>query len=173
MPSAFRSTVYVRIRRRWLGVRVITWSGKVHVWEGAAEAILVSGKKGQIEAFSASEALPRWSVLSRQFTAFAHPRVLIEGYTETTGVIRAWLRQSGWKHKAGTSMVIHVLDHWEGGLSELELRALQQMAKELGASQSAVIEGGAELTDPEILRFARTKGLPLPYRPVEVVPSLE
>jgi hypothetical protein len=151
----------------------LTWSGKVHVWEGAAEAVLVSGKKGQLDAFPAGAALPRWAVLSHQFVAFAHPRVLIEGFLETQSLIRSWLRQSGWKYKSGVVMVLHVVDSWEGGLSQLELRALQEMAKELGASHSVVIEGGAELSDPEILRFGRAKGLPLPYRPLEAAPSLE
>lgn len=167
MASTFRSTVYVRIRRRWLGVRVLTWSGKVHVWEGGAEALLVSGKKGQLDAFPVGGALPKWAVLSRHFVAFAHARVLIDGFRETGCVIRSWLRQSGWRYKNGAIFVIHVVDAWEGGLSELELRALNQMVREMGASHSVVIEGGPELSDPEILRFGRARGLPMPYRPVE------
>jgi hypothetical protein len=151
----------VRIRRRWLGVRVLTWSGKVHVWEGAAEAMLVSGKKGKVQAVPNGVALPpwavlSWAVLSHPFVAFAHPRILIEGFMETESLLRAWLLLAGWKPRSGTIFVLHVLDAWEGGLSQLELRALQQLAKEVGAVRSVVVEGGPELSDPEILRIART-----------------
>lgn len=168
MASAFRSTVYVRIRRRWLGVRVLSWSGKVFVWEGAAEAVLVSGKKGQIDAFPIGAGLPKWAVLSRQFLAFAHPRVLVDGYRETGCVLKSWLRQSGWKPKNGATFVLHVVDSWEGGLGEIEWRALNQLVREAtGAAHTVVIEGGPELSDPEILRFARARSLPMPYRPLE------
>jgi hypothetical protein len=112
-------------------------------------------------------------VLSRQYIAFAHPRVLIDGFTETSRVLRSWLRQSGWKHKSGAVIVIHLVDAWEGGLSQLELTALQQLAKDMGASHSVIVEGGPELSDPEILRFSRARGLPLPYRPMEAIHSLE
>ncbi|MGV3618982.1 MAG: hypothetical protein ACO1SV_26950 [Fimbriimonas sp.] len=171
MTPSLRSTVYVRIRRRWLGVRILTWSGKVHVWEGAAEAMLVSGKKGQVQAVPSGAALPAWAVLSHPFVAFAHPRVLIDGMMETQSLVRAWLQQAGWKPKSGTIFVVHVLDAWEGGLSQLELRALQELAKQVGAGRSIVVEGGPELSDPEILRVARTPGLPMPYRPIDALHS--
>ncbi len=46
-------------------------------------------------------------------------------------------------------MVLHVLDEWEGGLTEIELRALRELA--LGAGARAVhIWGGRELTDQEL-----------------------
>jgi hypothetical protein len=169
VSSAFRSTVYVRIRRRWLGVRVLTWSGRVHVWEGAAEAVLTSSKKGQVTAVPSMAALPSGVVLSRPFTAFAHPRVVLDSLDETEAVVRAWLRQSGWRPTPRAVVVLHVVDAWDGGLSQLELRALMELGKRIGAKRTMIVEGGNEFTDPELLGLVRTRDVPVPYRPAEVV----
>ena len=147
----------------------MTWSGKVHVWEGAAEAVLVSGKKGQLVAVPAGAAMPVWAVLTRPFVAFAHPRVILEGARETEALVRSWFTLSGWKHKPGAAMIVHVIDSWEGGLSQIEIQALEEMAKRLGFRRAIIVEGGPELIDPQILKLARTSDLPNPYRPTDAL----
>jgi len=156
MAHPFQSVAYIQIRRRWLGIQVLTWSGKTGEWIGAPDVLLVQGKKGEVQAYLADD--PK--VLSKApfgaFSAFAHPRVLIDRFDDTCRVIDVCLKKAGWKKQMSYAvLVFHIRDEWAGGISDIEQKALMDLAKKLGANRTTLVNSMRELSAPEILQIAR------------------
>jgi hypothetical protein len=155
--TAFRSIVYLQIRRRWLSVRVLTWSGGDFQWQGPAEAFVTTNRKGRTVLIEADAARANPGLSGRLIQLFAHPRVLIDGYPETRDFVEFAIRQSGYKSIAKKLIfLIHVRDQWEGGLADIELRVLREIATSCGAGECRFVDQPYELSPPEILEIARS-----------------
>ncbi|HSI72950.1 MAG TPA: hypothetical protein VK934_07210 [Fimbriimonas sp.] len=157
--KAFQSTVYLQIRRRWISVRVLTWSGGDFQWEGTAEIFISADAKGRPLVVSGEAARTNPAAIGRFFTAFAHPRAFIDNYEDTFRVISQALIEAGYKGRAKRLMyLVHVRDAWEGGLSDVERRALNQGLHEFcSAGEVKIVDQPYELTPPEVLSIARGK----------------
>ncbi|MES2937679.1 MAG: rod shape-determining protein [Pseudomonadota bacterium] len=90
---------------------------------------------------------------------FAHPRSLMSDFTVGEQLLKAFVRRLLPKSifAAAPKIVIHPLGEPAGGLTQVEIRALREMALGAGASKVVVWEG-APLTDQELLagRFPAT-----------------
>lgn len=83
---------------------------------------------------------------------FGHPRTLIGDFTSGEQLLKAFLRElSGTRFFAVSPRVLmHPLGNPEGGFTQIERRALREMALGAGASQ-VFLWVGRELSDAEIL----------------------
>lgn len=157
--SPFRSTVYLQIRRRWISVRVLTWSGGDFRWEGTAEIFIAPGPKGKELIVSGEAARTNPAAVGRFFTAFAHPRAFIDNFEDTFRVISQALIEAGYKGRGKRLFyLVHLRDQWEGGLSDVERRALAEGLRQFcGAGEVHLSDAPHELTPPEVLAIARGK----------------
>ena len=83
---------------------------------------------------------------------FKHPRTLLADFTAGQLVFKALLRKlfEGRLFVAAPLVVLHPLGDPEGGLTEIEVRALQELAVGAGASKVYVWHG-RQLSDEELL----------------------
>jgi len=117
---------------------------------------MVPQKKGGVQAYWLDDARVISGAAHVVYTAFAHPRVLIDHFDETQKVLALCLRKAGWrKHMALATFIIHIRDEWQGGISDLEQRALVEVAKQLGANNTMLVNSARDLSAPEVLQIAR------------------
>jgi len=83
---------------------------------------------------------------------FAHPRTLVSDFTVGEQVLKAFLRrlQGDSIFAISPKVVLHPLGNPDGGFTQIEIRALVEMAYGSGASQVTVWQGRA-LIDQELL----------------------
>src|SRR6185503_16609774 len=83
---------------------------------------------------------------------FAHPRTVVGDFTLGERVLKAFLRrlQSGAFLALSPRIVLHPSGNPAGGYTQVEARALHEMASGAGASNVVVWQGRA-LSDQEIL----------------------
>lgn len=83
---------------------------------------------------------------------FAHPRSLISDFTVAELVIKAFVkrvaRKSFWE--PSPVLVMHPVANYEGGLTQVEIRCLRELAIASGASKVFVWQG-QHLTDEQLL----------------------
>jgi rod shape-determining protein MreB and related proteins len=85
---------------------------------------------------------------------FAHPRSLVSDFTLAHQLLTAFaarLGSGGWL-KPSPQVVIHPLGEHEGGLTQVEIRVLHELALGLGASK-VVVWQGASLSDEQLLAW--------------------
>jgi|GEM_PF-3571597 len=157
MAHPFQSVAYIQIRRRWLGIQVLTWSGKTSEWSGVPEVVLVQEKSGQVRAYWPDD--PK--ILNRPafglFTAFSHSRVVIDRLDDTQRALDLCLRKAGWKKLMSVAVfVLQIQDEYEGGLSEVERRGLVEVSRRLGAHRVLLLNVARHLSAPEVLQIARS-----------------
>lgn len=114
-------------------------------------AIDRSGGKPRVAAVGAEAASakgPGVEVLN----PFAHPRTLVSDFTVSERLVAELLRRVRPASiiAPAPKIVMHPLGTPEGGYTQIEIRALQEMALGAGASQ-AVVREGRPLTDQELL----------------------
>ena len=135
-------TVYLRVRRHWLSVRVVPRQGEAVQVEGIARIAVRQPNKGNQEVIGIGEEAIAFANLPDVtiHDAFCHPRVLIGGFDEARLVVYEFLRRAcgGKKPLLRFGMVIHVAADLEGGLTDVEDRALQELGLRLGASHVTV-----------------------------------
>ena len=82
---------------------------------------------------------------------FAHPRTPLGDFTLAEQLLRDFLRRmpaNRWL-RIQPLVIIHPLGDWAGGLTQIELRAFQELALGAGARR-AMVRDGAPLSDQEI-----------------------
>lgn len=133
--------VHLSVRKHWLSVRVASDQAEAKPIEGTARVAVCHGERGQqvvaIGEEAASFSETRDVVIHN---AFNHPRVLIGGFDDTELVVREFLRRAcgGRKPPLRFPLVIHILEKLEGGLTDVEERAFQELGLRLGAGSVAV-----------------------------------
>ncbi len=82
---------------------------------------------------------------------FAHPRSLVSDFTAGETLLKALLRKllPGSLFTASPRVVLHPLGDPAGGFTQIEVRALQEMARGAGASE-VIVWQGRNLTDQEL-----------------------
>lgn len=90
---------------------------------------------------------------------FAHPRSLVSDFVLAQLLIKELVRRvsgGGWL-QLGPSIVLHALGEHEGGLTQVELRALEELALATGATAVQLWEGPA-LSDAQLMSGERPGG---------------
>jgi rod shape-determining protein MreB len=87
---------------------------------------------------------------------FKHPRSLLSDFTVAEVILRAFLKKlfDGRLFAGAPIVVLHPRVNPEGGFTQIEIRALRELAMGAGASK-AVVWHGRDLTNDELqnLRF--------------------
>lgn len=88
----------------------------------------------------------------RLVNPFAHPRTLVSDFTAGEQLLKALLRrmQPKWMLAVSPRVVVHPLGEPAGGFTQIEVRALHEMALGAGASEVRLWQG-RPLTDQELL----------------------
>ncbi|MBC5786103.1 rod shape-determining protein [Ramlibacter sp. USB13] len=99
---------------------------------------------------------------ARVLNPFGHPRTLISDFTAADQVVRAFVKRSfaGSVQLMKPRIVIHPLGDPEGGFTQVERRAIRELAAGAGAGQ-VVVWTGRPLTNAEVLesRFPAGEGV--------------
>jgi rod shape-determining protein MreB and related proteins len=159
MLNLLRSTVYVRIKPDRLSVLHIE-SGKQH---SDVPTLAIEQRNGQRIVLGVGGAVTAKSGLSRVVLAngFKHPRTLIADFTVAEQTLKHFLKVVLPHSLFSVSpiVVIHPLAQLEGGLTQVEIRALAELGIGAGARKVFVWEG-PELSKEELheLKFSRVGG---------------
>lgn len=147
----FRRPLYVQLSAEWLSVRDpargITVAGPAEI------ALRNEGKKTIVVAYgqSARDALLVEPDLSLR-RPFAHPRSLLSDFVLAEVLLKAFiyeLRDGAWL-KLAQQIILHPLGEFDGGLTQIECRALRDLALGAGASD-VILWQGRKLSDAEAL----------------------
>ena len=159
--------LYVRLSPKWLSVRD-TKTGR----RFEDRPLVAITHKPDKSIFAVGELAEREAKLNPALelhNGFLHPRTIIADFTIAERTLQYFLNQvsSNTFIRPAPVLILHVTDEWEGGLTGIEVRALQELATGAGARESHIWTG-RELTDQEI----RTRHFPgdnwLPQRPTWV-----
>jgi len=144
-----------------MGIQVMTFMGRMTEWSGVPEAVFAKDLKGKDKVFLPDDPALLSAMEHRPFRAFSHPRVVMDDFFQTGAMLRAMLRRFGVRKSVVPWVyVIHVQDEWEGGLADIERRALIHLARENGANHALLVTGNRELSPPDLLRIAKRRVMP-------------
>jgi len=81
---------------------------------------------------------------------FSHPRMLVGDFTTAQALLKRLVTDVRQGFSLKTEMLIHPMERIEGGLTEIEDRALRELCIGAGASRVAVWVGSA-LSDEQVI----------------------
>ena len=147
--SLFKPGIYIQLSPSLLTVRNIRTSASISEVPEIAfvrepkPAILAVGKQARGAASTPGVQISN---------PFAHPRTLVSDFTLGEQVLKAFVAKVTEKSllTLAPTIVVHPLEEPEGGFTQIEVRALHEMALSAGASQ-IVIWQGVKLSDQELL----------------------
>ena len=166
-------TIYARVRRHWLSIRVLTNKGCIGEYEGTASIAVRQAGAADGEVIAAGDeaiALDGGQDVHLHH-AFNHPRVLIGGFDSALLVVRHFLRRAchGRLPLLGFTLVLHVQEELEGGLTDVESRALMELGLRAGARKVVICQEPQTLSDDEIMQI-RPKMLTSTWGPNGFIP---
>lgn len=159
MLKLFRSTLYLRLQPERLTL--------LHIESGQefsdVPEIAILRKSGKPSAIAVgADARSKAGITGvTVMNGFRHPRTLIADFSAAELTLKYFVAKVVPRSILAVSpvMVIHPLSHLEGGLTQIEIRALVEMGMGTGARKVMVWEG-RELTRDELstLSFPETAG---------------
>ena len=159
MLNLFRNTVYVRIKPDRMSVLHVE-SGNEHS-DLPALAIERKNGKGTVVAVGHAAAAKAGLINVIVANGFKHPRTLLADFTLAEQTLKHFLKLvlRGSLFTPAPVVVIHPQVALEGGLTQIEIRALAELGIGAGARKVFVWEG-RELSKKELreLRFSHTGG---------------
>jgi len=149
MFSFFTNVLYVQLSPERLTVRN-SKTGKTI--SEVPEVAISEGSKGKIVAVGSEARASQTSQPVKIVNPFAHPRSLVSDFTVGEQLLKLFIRRLCGQSIFAVSpeIVMHPQGEPAGGLTQIEIRALYEMARGAGASQVKVWQGRA-LTDQELL----------------------
>lgn len=149
MLSSFAPLLYVKVTPARLTVRNVKTGAEVA--EVPEMAIGISGNKKTVLAVGADARAAATTGSAEIVNPFNHPRTLVGDFTVGEQLLKAFVRRvqsSSWFVPA-PRIVMHPVGSPDGGYTQVERRALREMALGAGASE-VVLWVGRELTDAEV-----------------------
>jgi len=131
-------------------------------WSGPAEVVFAKDLKGRDKVFLPEDPQLFGAMGHRSFTAFNHPRVVMDDFLHTGAMLGMLARRLGVRRSmVSWNYVVQVQEEWEGGLADIERRALIEVVRENGAQHVLLVTGSRDLTPPEVLRLAQRRNVPI------------
>lgn len=147
--SRFQPIVYVKLHPDTLSVREVR-SGREVMEPPVAAISREPGKRllGIGEGARAAASLEPADLIN----PFKHPRTLVSDFTVAELVMRGFIKKlfEGQLFTPSPIVVLHPRVDPEGGFTQIEIRALQELAIGAGAAR-AIIWQGRDLADEELL----------------------
>ena len=148
MLSVFQPILYVQLSPTRLTIRNPKTGESV---SEIPEIAITREPKRKVVGVGSEARLPQTSPAD-VLNPFAHPRTLVSDFTAGEQLLKAFFRrlQSTSIFAASPRVVVHPQGDPAGGFTQIEIRALHEMALGAGASE-AVLWQGRDLTDQELL----------------------
>ena len=86
--------------------------------------------------------------------AYSHPRALVGNFTNAELLIKSLTKKMG--GFTAPSIVVHPLERIEGGLTQIEERAIQELAHGGANGRKVFVHTGAQLTDAEVIQKVKS-----------------
>lgn len=149
MLSSFIPTVYVQLSPERLTVRNAKNGETI---SETPELAIARDPKPRVLGVGAEARLQQASTSVEIVNPFAHPRSLVSDFTTGEQVLKGFLGRLLGKSLFAVSpkVVMHPLGNPEGGFTQIEVRALQEMAMGAGAAKVSVWQGRV-LSDQELV----------------------
>lgn len=149
LASLLRGTLYVQLSAAQLRVRDAKKGREIA--EPPEVAIAQEKGKARIVGLGREARTPRPYPVE-VVNPFAHPRTPVSDFAVADQLLRGFIRRLLPRSvfAASPRIVIHPLGDYEGGLTQVEVRALRELALGAGASE-AVVWTGPSLTDDQLL----------------------
>lgn len=133
---------------------MLSWIGGDSRWEGAPDIQVLRDAKGR-EIATALDSVASVEA-ARSCFLLSHPRVLIESVPDMVLALGFYVREAGLKRSGAKPIyVMHVREPLEGGLSDLERSALNDVARKCGAGRVFVSTQAEEMHAPDVLALAK------------------
>lgn len=149
-------TAYIRVQRDYLSVRLIARKGAGGYYEDVPQFAYHTHSKKVVAYGSAATpyADARGYDMAR---VFHHPRLAVHDLEHTYKVLSYFLDKAMHRRLPFTRLyfVVHLLDTWEGGLTDVEKTALIQVCRDLGAKGGVLCTGPDEIGEAEVLDLTR------------------
>ena len=151
----FRNTLYIRLRAEKLSL--------VHIESGKEFSLLpevaietIAGKKN-ITAYGADVKAKKGLLNTEVVNGFRHPRTLLADFTVAELVLKHGFRMVISKSLFAPSPIVifHPLELDEGGYTQVELRAFEELCIQAGA-RKVYIKTGKELSKEELSTLAKS-----------------
>jgi len=157
----FKNTVYIRFKSDWMSARLVE---KNRIYEDKPILALIKDNKKYKILSVGTDAELEYAKDKTDLTlcnGFQHPRSCIKDFEVAEATIRHFLCKLFIAHRVlfRPIIVLHPLEKAEGGLTQVEARALKELGESAGALE-AYIWVGRELTDDELvnLEFPEKEG---------------
>lgn len=139
---------YVRLRPQLISIRDV--ASKESIEDKPIVAMVGEARQRSILAIGASAASVA-AASGKEYTlvnGFEHPRSIIADFEIAEKTLQHYIRKLAGNaiFRPAPIVIIHVLDKTEGGLTQVEIRALCELALGAGARE-AYVWTGQELTD--------------------------
>lgn len=144
--------LYIRLSPNNLYVRNVT-SGKVI--SEVPEVAISTEKKSKILGLGANaRVLATTTAKVRVINPFAHPRTLISDFTIADILLKGFVQQAlpSSLFRFAPKVVLHPEGIPEGGFTQIEIRAFQELANMAGAVK-VVVWQGSNLSDEQLLSW--------------------
>ncbi|MCD8488498.1 MAG: rod shape-determining protein [Desertifilum sp.] len=167
---AFR-TLYVQLKPDWLLVKLVSSHGSPTEYADipciAFRGKIEPGSLGEIESNKVLAIGQQAIQLHQQQTSttsllngFEHPRTIISNFFVAELTLKHFIQKTyqGQTSLIAPQIIIHPLSHLEGGLTQIEARALTELGSQMGARQVFLyLENDTPLRDEEILKIDNHK----------------
>lgn len=163
-------TLYIRLKPDWLSIRVVAKNKPSHEYQDipciALEGKVEPGVFGFVEQPKilavGKEAiqLHRNSIpVTLLLNGFEHPRTIISNFFVAELTLKWFIHQAYQQRFSIISpqMIIQPLEPLEGGLTQIEIRALSELGSQVGARQVYIYLEDTILSDAEVLRIQENK----------------
>ena len=149
----FKPVLYVRIAPDRIRLRAPQSGGTID--EPPLVAIVDTGKKKTIAAVGHEAAKLRGHAGTTVLNPFDHPRVAVGDFVLAEQMLKFFTRKlfpGTWFLPAPT-VVMHAERNFDGGLTDLEVRALQELALGGTGASRAIVWQGPALGDEQLARL--------------------
>jgi rod shape-determining protein MreB and related proteins len=157
MLKMFRNTVYIRLKADKISLLHVDTGKEISMIPELAIETLADGNKQMLvfgnNAKDAEKSKPNVALVN----GFKHPRTLLADFIIAEQTLKACLKLLIPKSIFQPSPVIifQPLEMDEGGYTQVEMRAFQELCNQAGA-RKVYIKLGAELSEDDLIRIADT-----------------
>lgn len=160
---AFR-TFYIRLKSDWLSVRLVSRNRQPYEYENIpCIAIKLTGTTNAFGSLKSNQilAVGQEAIELQKYqesnilllNGFEHPRTIISNFFVAELTLKHFVEKTGQERTSLISpkLIIHPLEKLEGGLTQIETRALLELGMQVGAREVYLYCEENSLSDEEIL----------------------
>jgi rod shape-determining protein MreB and related proteins len=153
--------VYIRIRRKEISLRPILHNQESETF-GDSPQFAIHKDSGRVVAVGEAALMYDGRADFEVVQAFQHPRVCIHNMEATIKLMRLLLDRAVPRRqryalgmlRRQVHFVYHLLQPWEGGITDIERRAFYDLTRAVGGTNYFLWDSPAELTDSQVMEIA-------------------